>query len=248
MLASLAEKDMVVLHEARGPQPAMQSKLPLENCRGARSKRNSTIFSGLGQTALNTGDACLVDADNPVYDVKIGENECNPFRRPEASEESELVIVALSFPPVAVDGSDERFGVLHANRIDLGAVLLFQPRTSKTARRIVLLGMVAVTELDGSSQDADGIVVRLLAPRLAVRNRDQLGVTDLMKELPADCREPNTIQDSSIGPGCRRGQIVRCQLSFTVRKELVKDLAARANRDCSANSTEESVVRKLLGK
>lgn len=101
-----------------------------------------------------------------------------------SGEESELVIVALSFAPVPVDGSDERLGVLHSKRIDLRTVLLFQARASKTARRVVLLGMVAVAEFKGSSQDADGIVVRLLAPSPAVRNRNQLGVTDLMKELP----------------------------------------------------------------
>jgi hypothetical protein len=247
-LAILAEKDMIVLHEARSPQPAMQSKVPLENCCGAWAKRNSTIFSGLGLTALDAGDTCLVDADNSVHEVKIGENQCNLFRRPEASEESELVIVALSFSPVAVDGSDERFRVVHAKRVDFGAVFLFQPGASKTARRIVLLGMVAVAEIEGSSQDADGVVVRLLAPGFAVRNGDQLGVTDLMKELPAESRAPNTIQDSSIGADCRRGQIVPCQSSLTMRKELVEDLAARAHPDCAANSTEKSVVWKLLGK
>jgi hypothetical protein len=33
-----------------------------------------------------------------------------------------------------------------------------------------------------------------------------------------------------------------------MRKELVEDLAARAHPDCAANSTEKSVVWKLLGK
>jgi hypothetical protein len=77
--------------------------------------------------------------------------------------------------------------------------------------------MVAVAEFEGSSQDADCIVVRLLAPRLAVCNRNQLGVTDLMKELPAECRAPYTVQDSSIGADCRRGQVMPRQSSLTVR-------------------------------
>jgi len=247
-LAVFAEKHMVMSHEAFGSETGMQSELPLENRQSAWAKRNSAIFSGLGLTAIDAGDPCLVDADHSVHEVDIGENECNLFRRPHAGEESELVIVPLSFAPVAVDGSNERLGVVCAEWIDLRSVVLFQTRASKTARRVILLGMVVVAEFEGSSQDADGIVVRLLAPRLAVCNRNELGVTDLMKEMPAECRAPYTIQDSLVGADCRCSQIMPRQSRLAVREELVEDLLARANLDCSAKSPEQSVVRKLLGK
>lgn len=77
---------------------------------------------------------------------------------------------------------DERLGVLHAERIDLRAILLFQACTSKTPCRVVLLGMVAVAKFKRTSEDADGVVICFLAPLFAVRDRDQFGVTYLVEE------------------------------------------------------------------
>jgi hypothetical protein len=63
---------VVVSHEARGLEPGTQSELPLKNRERAWAKRNSTIFSGLGLTSVDSGDPCLVDADDSVDEVEIG--------------------------------------------------------------------------------------------------------------------------------------------------------------------------------
>jgi hypothetical protein len=181
------------------------------------------------------------------YKIDIGENECNLFRRPEAGEESKLVIVALSFTPVPVNGSDERFGVMHAKRIDLGAVLLFQARASKTPGRIVLLGVILIAEIERATKDTDGIVVRFLAPGLAVRNCDKSGVPHLMEEMFPERGTPHTVQDSSIRAERRCRQVVTGQPTLTMREEPIEDFAARSNLGSSGQPSKEAVVRKLLG-
>jgi hypothetical protein len=89
---------------------------------------------------------------------------------PEAGEETELVIVALSFSPFAVDGSDEHFGVLHAKRIDLGAVLpgrrqdCVRPRIGQVAAG--RLSCVVVSGSNASSSRTTAARKRDQVPRL----------------------------------------------------------------------------------
>jgi hypothetical protein len=89
------------------------------------------------------------------------ESEAELVERREGAEGStikELVVVALGLSPVTMNRGNERLGILHAERVDLRPVLFFQACISKTPRRVVLLGMVAVAEFECTPEDADGVV------------------------------------------------------------------------------------------
>jgi hypothetical protein len=79
--------------------------------------------------------------------------------------------------------TDQCFGILHREWVDLWPVLPLEARTSKTSSRIVLLGMIPIAEIERATKDADGIVVCLLAPGVAICNGDEPGITHLMKEM-----------------------------------------------------------------
>lgn len=64
------------------------------------------------------------------------------YGRSHPGEKSELIVVALGLSPVAMNRGNERFSILHAERIDLRPVLLLETRAPQTSRRVVLLGMV----------------------------------------------------------------------------------------------------------
>jgi hypothetical protein len=169
-LACFAEEDVVVLDETGSLKPGPQRELPFENSQCSRAKSNPPIVAGLSSIAVNSRNPRLVDADDPVHQVDIGEYERNLFRRPHSCEETELVVVSLRLSPVSINRSDEGLGILNAKRINLGTLGLSQTRATETAGWVVLLRMIAVPEVERASQNADRVVVRLLAPLFGIRN------------------------------------------------------------------------------
>jgi hypothetical protein len=169
-LACFAEEDVVVLDETGSLKPGPQRELPFENSQCSRAKSNPPIVAGLSSIAVNSRNPRLVDADDPVHQVDIGEYERNLFRRPHSCEETELVVVSLRLSPVSINRSDEGLGILNAKRINPGTLGLSQTRATETAGWVVLLRMIAVPEVERASQNADRVVVRLLAPPFGIRN------------------------------------------------------------------------------
>jgi hypothetical protein len=116
-----------------------------------------------------------------------------------------------------MDRRDQGFGVLHREGIDAWPIVLSESCAAQIPCRVVPLRMIAVPELEGAPDDADRVVVRLLAPALTVRDLDERRVTHLMKELFPERRAPHSVQHPSIRhQGCRR-QIVLCEARPTVR-------------------------------
>jgi hypothetical protein len=70
-----------------------------------------------------------------------------------------------------MDRCDQRLGVLHAEGVDARPVLLLQSRTSQTAGRVVLLGMIAATVVERPANNADRVAVGLLAPSSRIHDR-----------------------------------------------------------------------------
>jgi hypothetical protein len=71
-----------------------------------------------------------------------------------------------------MDRSDERFGIVHAERVDPGAVGLSQARATETSGGVELLRMVAIAEVECTPQNTDRVVVRLFAPGPGIRYLD----------------------------------------------------------------------------
>jgi hypothetical protein len=87
-------------------------------------------------------------------------------------------------------------------------ILLLEARASKTSGRIVLLGKISITEVERATKDADGIVVCLLAPGLAIRNGDELGIAHLMEEMHPKRGTQHTVQHSPAGADGRCRKVV----------------------------------------
>jgi hypothetical protein len=78
-------------------------------------------------------------------------------------------------------GSNQCLRVLNREGIDLRPIPLLETHAPKFASRVEALGMIAVTKVKSTPQNTDGVVVRLLAPRLAIGDLDQARVTDAME-------------------------------------------------------------------
>src|SRR5262245_22988555 len=87
-------------------------------------------------------------------------------------------VVALRFTPVVMNGSNERFSVVHGKRIHLRPVRVTKTRTSKVECRVFMERPVAIAEVKGALQDTDRLVVSLLTPVRRVCDSDQARVTD----------------------------------------------------------------------
>ena len=105
----ILEEDLVV-DPPRGVQARAQAKLS-----GKRSgaEFDASILAGLGLASIDAMDSSLVDTDNAMDEVDIGENEGNFFRGPQSREEPKLVVVALRLAPIAMNGGNQRLGIVH---------------------------------------------------------------------------------------------------------------------------------------
>lgn len=127
------------------------------------------ILTRFRRVFVDACDTCFVDSERPASNVEVRDLESNLCGGSQPGEEPKLVIVALRLAPIAVDGSDQRLGLLNPEGIDDGAFFLLDTRALETQGRVVLLGVIAIAELEGTSQYADRIVVSFLAPLKTVR-------------------------------------------------------------------------------
>lgn len=103
-LTGILEEDVVVDLAGR-LQARAQLKLPYQNGQRPRAEFDAAIFAGLCLAPIDAMDARLVDADNAVDEVDIGEHEGNFLRRPQAREKAKLIVIALRLAPIAVNGA-----------------------------------------------------------------------------------------------------------------------------------------------
>jgi hypothetical protein len=86
-LAGFAEEHVVVSNDSGSFESGAHGKLSPENRQRSRAQYDSAIFAGFRLTSVDADDPCLVDADDPVHEVEVGQNECDLFGRPQSSEE-----------------------------------------------------------------------------------------------------------------------------------------------------------------
>lgn len=72
---------MLVPNDSGALESGAQSKLSFENRECSRAQRDSSVFTGLGLIAVDSCDPRLVDTDDAVDQVDIGEYECELFGR-----------------------------------------------------------------------------------------------------------------------------------------------------------------------
>jgi len=147
----------------------MTSKAPWAQC-------DSPILSGFCRVLVNSRNTRFIDFERPARDVEIGHEEGDLLGRARAGEEPELIVVALCFAPIPVDCGDERLRFLDLKRVDPGAVLLLNACAPQAIGGVVLLGIIAITEPERTSQHTDRIVIGLLAPVSIVGHLDECRV------------------------------------------------------------------------
>ena len=98
-----------------------------------------------------------------------------------------------------MDGGDKGLGVVHGKRVDFRALVFPQTSTTETVSRILVRRAVPVAEIKGAFENADDIVVGLLAPGVTICDGDQMRVSDLGKEEVSDFGAPDVIEYLSIG-------------------------------------------------
>lgn len=86
-----------------------------------------------------------------------------------------------------------------------------------------------ISEFKCAPDDADGVVVSLLAPSRSVRNLDERRVAYLMKELFAERGTPSTVQHSQVAhQGCRSEVFLR-EARLTVGDKFIEYVNAAAD-------------------
>ncbi len=191
-LAIRLEEEMIVIDLACTLEFRAQCQLTLQDGQRTRTQLDPPILAGLGRILVAAIDACLLDRECPACRIEVGHRERNLFRRSQAREEPKFIVVALRFAPVAVKRRNERLRLVNREWIDDGPILALDARALELARGIVQFGVITVAELEGAAQDAEGVVVRLLAPVCTVRDFDERGISNVEKSKLAKMRAPDS--------------------------------------------------------
>jgi hypothetical protein len=98
-----------------------------------------------------------------------------------AGESLELGRPIYSTPatPVAMNGRDELFGVVHTEGVHLRSVCFPKTGATKVQGQVLVDRPVSIAELERTLQDTDGVVVSLLSPAMPVCDAHQTRVTNL---------------------------------------------------------------------
>jgi len=90
----------------------------------------------------------------------------------------------------------------------------------------VLLRVIPVTVVEGTTDHADGVVVGFLRPVVRVYYLGELGVPDLIEYPRSDFRPPDLSEELGVPPPRHEGQVFFCDPRVTGQKELIENLIA----------------------
>jgi hypothetical protein len=65
---------------------------------------HSAVFARPGFVTINARDPRFGQADDSLSEIDVCDRQRNLLRRPQAREEPKLVVVALGFAPITMDG------------------------------------------------------------------------------------------------------------------------------------------------
>lgn len=191
----------------------------------ARGQSSSRVFV----TFLSSpATRALVMLRQAVDGIVIRYRKSNLLGRPQPRKESELVVVALGFAPVVVKGGDQRLRILDAERVNRRAVPLGDACAAKGGGRVAFLGIVLVAEGERLTQGADGVVVSLPVPVLAVGDADEHRIPDAEKGDVSNLGPPDVIENLPVRRQGDGRQVAAGNARFSVVQEGVKYVVAGA--------------------
>jgi hypothetical protein len=145
-----------------------------------------------------------------------------------------------------MNGSDQCLGVVHAEGINFRPVGFPKTSAPKAQGWGFMKRPVSISEIEGTLQNADGVVIGFFAPAMAVRDGYETRVTDLRKNKMADVWAPNAIENFSIRPHCCDGHVVPPKPCRAVREVCVEDVIAQSRIRHATQAPQETVVGKLF--
>ena len=107
-----------------------------------------------------------------------------------------------------MNGADQRLGIVHGKRVDLGSIGFPQTYAPQMSGWVFAQWPIPIAEVESALQSANGIVVCLLAPRVPIRDGDQMRIADLLKEKMTNRWAPDAVEYLSIRVHGGRGHIV----------------------------------------
>jgi hypothetical protein len=144
-----------------------------------------------------------------------------------------------------MDSSDECFGIVHGEGINLRAVRFAKTRTPKVQGWVLMDRPVSVSKLEGTLQDAD-VVVCFFSPAMAVCDGYQPRVSDLRENKATEVRAPNAIEYLSIRPDRCCRHVVPTKSRLAVRQVGIEDVTAQSSTRRAAQATQEAIVGELF--
>ena len=104
-----------------------QPELTLDDGDRTWTHPEAAILSGLRDILINPKDTSFGDTQHAMSCIGVCYDESNFFGRAEPGEEAKLIIVALGFAPILMDGSNQDLCILDTEGIDRRPIVLADP-------------------------------------------------------------------------------------------------------------------------
>jgi len=105
-------------------QPFSQPELTLNHRDSTPTQSDAAILPGLGDVLINPENTSFGDTQHTMCCVVVRYDESNFFGWAESGEKAELIVVALSFAPIPMDGGDQDLCILNTEGIDRRPIVL----------------------------------------------------------------------------------------------------------------------------
>ncbi|HYL60098.1 MAG TPA: hypothetical protein VEU51_14605 [Candidatus Acidoferrales bacterium] len=207
-LAGLLEEEIVVLNLAGQLKASTEREMALEHLQRPRAELNQPIRRGLGPVLVARHDTRLADADLGLGDIAVTDEQRDLLGRPQAREEPKLIVVALRFAPVSMDGGDQGLGLLDAERIDDRPILLGDAQAFEAGCRIVLLGRIAIAVVEGAAKSADDVVVGFLRARVRIRDLHEFRIAHFREQSRPKSGTPDVGENLAVAVGGRESEVM----------------------------------------
>lgn len=166
--ALIGEEQVLVVNASCADPLSAQSQLTLDDRNRSWAQYERAILAGLGAVLVDALNACFGDTQGAVGGIVVCHAQGNLFGGPKAGEEAQFIVVALGLAPVAMKSGDQHLRILKGERINRRAIALAHAGAFQRRRRISSFRIVQVTEVKGTSQRTDRVVVGLFVPVLGV--------------------------------------------------------------------------------
>ncbi|HKQ11849.1 MAG TPA: hypothetical protein VJT80_00345 [Steroidobacteraceae bacterium] len=245
-LTVVLEEDVLVIDPHAEPLPALaQGELALQHLTRARTERDGAVLACLRAILVARHDARLRDRDRSLHRIAIADQQRDLLGRAQPREEAELVVVVLRLARVVMNGRDQCFRFLDRERINGRSILPAHAQRLQAACGIVAVRMIAIAVLEGASEDAHDVVVRLLAHAPCIRDLHEQRVLHLIEAPQTDHRAPNRIDHAPIACEGGIGQIELRKSCCAMREVRIEYIVARLMAEGACQTMLVAIVRKF---